>query len=530
MLRDMTLCEGVFHTADGVAYADFITDGHRETWPVRSKRFRTWLRRCYYQATGAAAGVPAIGSALDLLEARAQFDAPERVVSIRVAEHAGRIYLDLADERWRAVEIGPDGWRVLECPPVRFSRSPGMLALPVPERGGSIEALRSFLNLSSPNDFVLVVAWLLAALRPSGPYPLLAISGEQGSAKTVLSKFLRALIDPNVAAVRALPREERELMIAANNGHVLAFDNLSGLSPWLSDALCRLASGGSFAVRRLYTDDEEVLFKATRPTLLNGIEDVIGRSDLADRAIFLTLRPIAEGQRRSETELWRQFELARPRILGTLLDAAAHGLRAMGSVQLARLPRMADFALWATACETGLWPAGTFTRAYTANHKAAIEGMIDADPIAACVRELMSERSSWTGSAADLLRISVERASQTHDHAGWPKNPRALAGRLRRAQTFLRALGIEVTFSREGRTGSRVIRMRRCLEHTVSTVSSVRNEPGPGSERHLSGSASAVGDNSRGPNSRPSLQVFGSEADGADGPDAKATFPFGQMG
>jgi hypothetical protein len=265
MLGDMTLCDALFHTASGVAFADFIADGHRETWPIRSKRFRTWLRRCHYQATGAAASPAAIGSALDLLEARVLFDAPERVVDIRVAEHAGCVYLDLADEHWRAVEIGPDGWRVLERPPVRFRRSPGMLPLPEPERDGSVEALRSFLNVSNQTDFVLVVAWLLAALRSGGPYPLLAISGEQGSAKTVLSKLLRALVDPNVAAVRALPRDERELMIAANNGHVLAFDNLSGLPLWLSDALCRLASGGSFAVRRLYTDDEEVLFKAARP-------------------------------------------------------------------------------------------------------------------------------------------------------------------------------------------------------------------------------------------------------------------------
>jgi hypothetical protein len=215
-------------------------------------------------------------------------------------------------------------------------------------------------------------------------------------------------------------------MIAANNGHLLAFDNLSGLPAWLSDALCRLASGGSFAVRQLYTDDEEVLFKAARPTLLNGIEDIIGRSDLADRAILLTLGPIGEEQRRSETELWREFELARPAILGALLDAAAHGLRAVGSVHLGRLPRMADFALWATACETGLWPANTFTCAYGANRKAAIEGIIDADPIAACVREFMSERHSWTGSAADLLRVSVERSSDRipKDRIGWAKNPR----------------------------------------------------------------------------------------------------------
>jgi hypothetical protein len=238
-----------------------------------------------------------------------------------------------------------------------------MLALPEPRPGGSIEALRPMLNLADRNDFVLVVAWLLASLRPVGPYPLLAVSGEQGSAKTVLSKLLRALIDPNIASVRALAREQRELSIAANNGHLLAFDNLSVLPAWLSDALCRLASGGSFALRRLYTDDEEVLFEAARPILLNGIEDVICRADLADRAIFLTLAPIAEEQRRSEAELWREFELARPHMLGALLDALAEGLRELPRVRLVRLPRMADFALWATACETALWPAGSFARA-----------------------------------------------------------------------------------------------------------------------------------------------------------------------
>ncbi len=310
-----------------------------------------------------------------------------------------------------------------------------MLQLPVPERGGSIETLRSFLNLSSRNDFVLVVAWLLAALRSAGPYPVLAISGEQGSAKTVLSKLLRALIDPNAAPVRSLSRKERELMIAANNGYLLAFDNLSGLPVWLSDSLCRLASGGSFAVRQLYTNDEEVLFQAARPILLNGIEDIVSRADLGDRAIFLTLAPIGEAQRRPESELWRAFEV--------MLDAVVHGLRAQAHVHLDRLPRMADFALWATACEAALWPAGTFARAYTANRRAAIESVIEADPVAACVRTIMIDRTMWTGSAADLLRLCAEGARDDISSSrgiGWARSPRALAGRLRRAQTFLRAL------------------------------------------------------------------------------------------
>jgi hypothetical protein len=483
----------LFHTATGVAYADLVTEDHRETWPVRSKRFRGWLRRCHYRATGEALSAGLLRSALDLLEARAQFDAVERAVDVRVVEHSGRIYLDLADECWRAVEIGPEGWGVVSAPPVRFRRPLGMLALPQPEHGGSLDDLASLLNLRSPNDLVLVVAWLLAALRGVGPYPLLAVSGEQGSTKTTLSKLLKALVDPNTAPVRALSREQRELMIAANNGHLLAFDNLSVLPSWLSDALCRLASGGSFAVRQLYTDDDEVLFEAARPILLNGIEDVIGRADLSDRAIFLNLAPIAEDERRSEAELWREFERKRQRILGVLLDAVACGLRELPWLRLERLPRMADFALWATACESALWPAGTFMRAYETNRRAAAADAVDADPVAACVYEIMAERNSWTGSAADLLREGADLAGDGVLVTNWPTSPRALAGRLRRAQTFLRTLGIEIAFSREGRAGSRVIRMRRVLEETVSTVSNGQHDragprPGysaPGSERDV---------------------------------------------
>jgi hypothetical protein len=518
MFSEVGACGELFHTATGTAFADLLVDGHRESWPIRSKRFRGWLRRRYYEATGSALGAQTISSELDLLEARAQFDAPERSVHVRVAEHEGHIYLDLADEHWRAIEIGPDGWRVNRCPPVRFRRPAGMLPLPVPEKGGSIEALLPFLNLSGRNDFVLVVAWLLATLRSGGPYPLLAISGEQGSAKTVLSKMLKALIDPNAAPVRALPREERELMIAANNGYVLAFDNLSGLPAWLSDALCRLASGGSFAVRQLYTDDDEVLFQAARPLLVNGIEDVVSRPDLADRSIFLTLPPVPDARRQSERELWRQFELARPHILGALLDLVVHGLRALPRIGLDRLPRMADFALWAAACETALWPPGTFGSAYGANRRAAIECIIDADPIAACVREIMAERSSWTGSAADLLRAGA-------DHSGsvWPKNPRALAGRLRRAQTFLRALGIDITFSREGRAGNRIIRMHATTENTVSIVSSIGNN-GSVSAREEKVEFRSMGLMGRCSPEHGSVTA----ADDADGADANTGFCLGQ--
>jgi hypothetical protein len=142
--------------------------------------------------------------------------------------------------------------------------------------------------------------------------------------------------------------------------------------------------------------------------------------------------------------LWSDFEEARPRILGALLDAAVHGLRRLHGVRLDRLPRMADFAIWATACETAFWPSSTFARAYEANRRATVETTIDADPVAACVRDIMAEQSVWAGSAADLMRIGADRNGSSGS-VGWPKNPRALAGRLRRAQSFLRALGSTLT-------------------------------------------------------------------------------------
>jgi hypothetical protein len=291
-------------------------------------------------------------------------------------------------------------------------------------------------------------------------------------------------------------------------------------SPCLVDI--RLETGLAGLVQRSIPMMKRCCSRPRALFLLNGIEDVIGRPDFADRAISLSLGPIGEEQRRAETELWGEFERARPVILGALLDAIVRGLRAVDSVHVSGLPRMADFELWARACETALWPTGAFTRAYAANRRTAIEAIIDTDPVTTCVRQLVSERGSWAGSATDLLRVG-ERTRRTSDNTGWPKNPRALAGHLRRAQTFLRTAGIDITFNREGRAGNRVIRIRTSLENTVSTVSSVGND-GPElgcKQRRFGGGKFSLAESGQ-LGSHSALQVPSTAADAADGADAKA--------
>ena len=179
-------------------------------------------------------------------------------VFLRRAEKDGKLYLDLCDERWRAIEVSADGWRIVETPPVSFTRTPGMLELCEPESGGSIDELGALLTVAKESDFQLIVAWLLAALRASGPYPILALTGEGGTAKTSTARLLRSLVDPHLASVRRPPQSERDLFVGASKTSVLVYDNLSGIPDWLSDALCVIATGGAYTARQLHTDGEEI--------------------------------------------------------------------------------------------------------------------------------------------------------------------------------------------------------------------------------------------------------------------------------
>lgn len=456
----------LFHNSNNVGFADIDVNGHRETWAIRSNGFSNWLRHGYFEETGAAPTSEALNSALNTLDARALFTGPERPVYVRVGGLNGRLYLDLCDKTWRTVEITLDGWRVICDPPIRFRRPKGMLALPVPIRVGSgdkqpLAKLRSFLNVKSDADFVLVVAWTLACLSNHGPYPLLVLMGEQGCGKSSFARGLRALLDPNSTPLRALARNEHDLFISARNGHILAFDNVSSPPVWVSDALCRMATGGGYAVRQLYSDDDEMLFEATRPIVLNGIEGVVTRNDLADRSLMISLEPISEERRRPESELWAEFELERPRILGALLDAVAMGLARQSTTRLVKMPRMADFAKWVTACEPALWSVGTFASAYESNRASVVDEMIDADPIALALRDLVATENEWIGTATALLDALARKAgARAAKSRTWPTSATALGGWLRRSTTFLRKLGIDVAFSRDGKSRTRNISIR----------------------------------------------------------------------
>jgi hypothetical protein len=250
----------------------------------------------------------------------------------------------------------------------------------MPTRGGHLDDLRRFLNVSDDSDFALVKAWLANCFRSAGPFPLLVLLGEQGSGKSSTARVLKTLIDPGAAPIRSEPREVRDLMIGARGNWLLAFDNLSYLPPSLSDALCRLATGGGFATRTLYSDEEETIFEASRPVILNGITDFVSRADLLERSVLIRHPPIPEDHRRLESAMWADFKAAHPALLGAVFDRVSAGLRERRSIRLERLPRMADFATFAVACARGANEPETFLAADADNQSDANEQALETIP------------------------------------------------------------------------------------------------------------------------------------------------------
>jgi len=437
--------------SDPEAYAIVFLGDHSENMPIKSKAFKRWLARAYYESTGQAPNNQAMQDAIVVLEGQALYGGLEYPIAIRVAEKDGAIWLDLADEKWRAIKITVDGWEIVSEPRVKFIRPRGMLPLPAPERGGSLDEMRPLLNLADAEQWILFCSWLVAALRPGQPYPILAISGEQGSAKTSLCKTARALVDPNEAPLRRPPKDERDLAVGAKSNHVVGLDNVSRLSGDISDLICGIATGVGFSTRELYSDSSEHVFNFRKPVLLNGIAvDSLARPDFADRAIALTLPSIPADSRRCEGDLRNRFEAVRGRVLGAMLDAVVCGLRRVNEVALDRLPRMADFALWIVACEPSLpWGKGEFLEAYDHIRNAASDLVLES-PLAQALLSLI-EAGAWRGTASQLLEKLTDMVG---DHAArnkfWPTTARQLSAELRRLSPTLRERGTEISYDRSG--------------------------------------------------------------------------------
>lgn len=489
--RDALVCIAVSHgelwrDEAEEPYATIEVAGHREHYRVRGQQYRRWLTRAYGdenkiegpkgEELPSAPGNQAVTEALNAIEAQA-IRGPLDFPKLRIAGDVRSIvYLDLCNDDWSAIAVDASGWRPEPNPGVRFIRAPGMLPLPEPKRGEGLRRLRELLRLQDEATFTLVLGWLIGAFRPKGPYPVLAIHGEQGSGKTTLVRMLRRIIDPNRAGDRSRPKDERDLVIAASNSWLVAFDNLSRLDEDISDAMCRIATGSGFGTRTLYTNADETLFQVCRPQLVNGIPELARAGDLIDRAIMVELPRPAPEALAYEDDLWPRFEAALPEILGALLDAVSMAIGRLDTTTLHQKPRLADFARWVEAAAPALgWPQGHFLDAYLANRDAASRVAVEADTVANVVLRTIAVGESFSGTAEALLsRLNAIATEDEKRAPGWPKTAANLGTRIRRAAPALRRLGVEVAYDRTGTERTIQIDSRPKSPSSLSPPSSSR--------------------------------------------------------
>lgn len=457
-VKDTTVQQGweFFHNRKK-PWATVPVGNHRENLRIDTRDFYLLVKKILYDQLGCPPTKELVKACVEEFEMFALFKGKERETFVRTAEHEGKIYIDMVNDSWQAIEITPTGWGIVGDPPVKFRRDAAMSSLVKPYKdGNSADLLKvlSFLNIP-PQNGILYLAWLTYSLLPDTPYPILALTGVQGSAKSTITKVARALIDPCAAKMTQSPRNGRDLSFAASNGHLIAMDNISKISPELSDRMCTIATGGAHRERKYYTNDgQEEIFTYRRPLVINGIgEEFLERPDLLDRTILIHVEPIPENKRRDERLFWKEFEEARPSILAGLLQTISIGLGKVQSVVLDSVPRMADFTKWGVAVEEALgYSSGAFLAAYHANIEDAHTAAIEASPVAVLIFDYLSERNGqgFRGTALLLLqelkKFVEQRETGTQKlvskHPRFPKSANALSAEIARVAPNLAKMGV----------------------------------------------------------------------------------------
>lgn len=426
-LFNMVRGHQLFYTHDG----EFIVveqNGKRITHRIASDGFALWCRYLYLRHKDALLSLENVSQVVQSLRALCRIEGVEMPAFVRTASHGGKIYIDLCNSEFEAVEVDASGWRIVTDYPIFFRRPEGMQEIPKPAPGDNATVWKEFgdlLNVGDERNYALIVSWLCFALVPPTEdvdCPILSVHGQQGSAKTTLCRIVRQTVDPNDGYMVTYVREERDVVTAAENARVFCLDNQTVIPGWLNSLLASMVTGGPHRCRQLFHDDgSERFFKGQPALIINGIPPTIGELDLNDRALKLNL-PSLEDNYRSKREVMEHWHGLRPVLFSAILDAMVVGLRnrdaASQWLKGKKLPRMTDYMIWSVACE-GLFPGAApgafpsfsepFYDVYWSNIAAAAEESLD-DPLIQAVLSFLDKRKTYKGMAAPLFASLVEEA------------------------------------------------------------------------------------------------------------------------
>lgn len=407
--------------------------------PVRSDVFREQVEVWLNSQTGRVATKTKVFDCQRQLDWELRSRATAGQVHKRIAGLDGRVYVDLARGDGGLLSIGANGHRLVTDAPVAFQYEPGMQALPSPQDGGTIADIQNAFGLDDQNARV-ALAFMLAAMNPEGPYPQLAILGVPGSGKSTLARRIKALIDPGEA--HGLPTSEHSLAAMAARSRVLLFDNVSTVKPKLSDALCRLSTGGVSVPK---SAESGLSGNVERPAIFTAITDVFTQGDLRERLWFIELPAIGEGDRKTRAELDDEFKKAAPKMFGVLVNLISAGLRNMPQLELSPQTRMADAAKWVSACLKGSeWQPDDVLSALQQSFAAASASATEDSALLSAVVERVRFNGNFTGTMTELLEF-LRNSASAYLKGRLPTQANAASRELKQNMETLKAAGVEMT-------------------------------------------------------------------------------------
>jgi hypothetical protein len=465
----------VFLSQDEEIFGTIRTGGMSQTMLLSSAAFSQTLRYEFTKATGLHVSGTAVRDVIEHMTGAALSERYRQRVFLRIGENVDNLYIDLGDERGKIVEVTDAGWRLKHDAPIRFYRPHGMKPLPEPMATNEKleDLIAPFASTRNRNDRIMLLSWLIGAFKAEGPYPVLVVQSEQGTGKSSLCDLLRSLVDPNKALSRGQPKNQDELVIAAKNSRVVALDNLSAIPDWMSDCMCRIASGGGVGKRQLYSNTDEVLYSIQRPQVMNCIDDLLTRGDLLSRTIMVDLAPITAVNRQTSERYWTNFRDAWPMIFGAILNVIVEAKRNWPTATIGSGSRLGDWCKWMNAAERGLgWEEGTFNRAYAENQERTRVAAMDAQPVATEIVHLLKRVRKWEGTAKTLLdQLNIGADWSVRKLSTWPGSAQSLSGALKRLTTDLRGAGIDVV------TGERLKNANRDRWIRISLMDEIGGKP-----------------------------------------------------
>jgi hypothetical protein len=468
-------------------------DIHVEVLSLNGRRFKNLLYKIFYNETKKL-NSEKIEGILNILKADAEFSGNIKKLDLRVAKTDDyTFYYDLTDKNWRAIKITPNGWNLeegKETPiPILFKRYSNQKPQVIPEiydKSDIFDKFMDLLNLKDEKNRLLLKCYIVSLFIPGIAKPILILHGEQGSAKSTLQELKKMLVDPSILSTLSFPRDINELIQQLAHNYIAYYDNISNIPDWISDLLCRAVTGSGFSKRQLFTDDDDFIYTFKRCVGINGINLGNIKSDLLDRSIIIQLERIPKKKRRKIEDLWKEFEMIKPQLLGYIFHIIVKVLNVKkekgGGITLPDgFNRMADFEEYSEIISRCMGnEENKFLEAYQENVGIQIDQAIEANPLSTVILQFMNRRditeNDWEGTATQLLSILNEFAENELKMSisrikSWPKLPNKLSGQLNEVITNLREKGIVIERDKDNK-GNKIIKICK-----LSPESSYRQEP-----------------------------------------------------